>query len=166
MRIKTSSTEQSLQSMEQTSLSTQRQAIYLNKNLHTSLFILFGAYFMSPRISWLLKAAKEKILSKLPVCIKEGRQVFNATRTARIQKGLLELMAHRIDGNCSHTLTWTPQGHVWAPSRPEGGVCSQKTSARTFAAPLPKYPAMVSELGCSLTVEYSTATSMETQPQP
>lgn len=37
MRIKTSSREQSLQSTEQTSLSTQRQAIYLNKNLHTPL---------------------------------------------------------------------------------------------------------------------------------
>lgn len=49
---------------------------------------------MSPRISWLLKAAKKTAFQN-GLLAARGRWVFKAMRMARIQKLLLKLTVHR-----------------------------------------------------------------------
>lgn len=56
--------------MGQTSLSTQRQAIYLNKNLHVSFYPLWSLFYVATNFV-AIKSCEGKILRKLPICSKK-----------------------------------------------------------------------------------------------
>lgn len=122
---------------------------------------------MSPRISWLLKAAKEKILLKLLICSK--RQAgFQSSEDGKDSEGPFKVHGPQ---NCLTLLTHPdldPTRPRPGPSSPRRGMpAQQQTCTRTFAATLPRRPSTtVDELGHRLTMEYSTAMNVKTRPQP
>ena len=120
-----------LQYEEQICLSSQRQAIYLNKNLHRSLFIPIGAYFMSPRISWLLKAAKKKASPDL--------------RMARLQKRIESRWSSESTETVPAPRPGTQQYHFRVSSHHRGLCAHRKTCTRMFETALSKCPSKINQ---------------------
>lgn len=74
---------------------------------------------MSPRISWLLKAAKKKIFLKLPVC-SQRQAGFQSNKDGTDLEGPLKADGPQSRPETEHALTWTELRRFWVPPQPKG----------------------------------------------
>lgn len=141
--------EQRLTVRGQISLSTQTQAIYLNKNLHRSLFYPLWSIFYVAKNFTAIKSCKEKSLFKLPVCSK-GWACFQSPEHGKAADAPASPRVHRLPEVCSCSQARDPARLLPSGCPPTKGGCvliQNHQNTGIFTAALPKRP------GCILTVE-------------